>query len=791
MDGKLLARNILCALGTGVIINLGISTTAYASENQNDYSEKQNVVVSDNTQQRQMERIRQISQEIADINARLSQLTEELNRYNEQLNTAQIDDNPQIDIDNIESFNENRQLEKQSRISSENTQEFANDFNTVSDAETVKSDNSIQDNSDIAGEKKSEPIQITSRQIHQKELIQNNLSDNKKKIEQSASKPKERYIAENRDTAINNERKNILFNYDENGFKTGRIPSYSTAESRNLNTSKTVQINDVQNMASSENNTVNVTNKKDGAELFSTDNRTVPANSNINENRNINMDSKRGDAVLTSNEKILATNEIENRIENIADKRQNSFMNGKKNNLNYGLQQEQKKYISSEYINRNRNISRVQQNSGVQIERNEESITENEDNVIEFKKITMLDRFNASAPSWTYEYFSNLDKAGLLYPDKDFNLNNLSRREGAILTARSYNLYKIQSRRNQYVTNGNNKYNRDTTIINDINILMKEFSQEVKALGYDVISEVSDTDIAYTTDYNWKIGGEIRYNYAKNGGSSKYDWDESRVRARLYGKKALSDNWNINVMLETDHNFLGNDDNLYSKSDDTDLDLSRIYVDGQMNWWDIPFYIELGKTYAYLGEGNVLDSDLEGLKIAANPDPDTLYSAGYGQVNDTEDMFYLEAYHKNRQYDYLAGFYRWDNYGNPANIYALGMNYYTGDFKLGGMYLKSDLADGSGAQDGYVLSARYKEVFPWIPNTYEFDLKYYNMAGNTYINHTMNGVGSYMDGFSGWGAMAYYALAENWLLGLEYYDLKDKTTGEKGRTAWVQLSWYF
>ena len=188
----MLARNILCALGTGVIINLGISTTAYASENQNDYSEKQNVVVSDNTQQRQMERIRQISQEIADINARLSQLTEELNRYNEQLNTAQIDDNPQIDIDNIESFNENRQLEKQSRISSENTQEFANDFNTVSDAETVKPNNSIQDNSDIAGEKKSEPIQITSRQIHQKELIQNNLPDNKEKIDQSVSKPKER-----------------------------------------------------------------------------------------------------------------------------------------------------------------------------------------------------------------------------------------------------------------------------------------------------------------------------------------------------------------------------------------------------------------------------------------------------------------------------------------------------------------------------------------------------------------------------------------------------------------------
>ena len=37
MDGKLLARNILCALGTGVIINLSFTTTAHASENQNEY----------------------------------------------------------------------------------------------------------------------------------------------------------------------------------------------------------------------------------------------------------------------------------------------------------------------------------------------------------------------------------------------------------------------------------------------------------------------------------------------------------------------------------------------------------------------------------------------------------------------------------------------------------------------------------------------------------------------------------------------------------------------------------
>lgn len=785
MDGKLLARNILCALGTGVIINLSFATTAHASENQNEYT-GQPAVVDDSaqqTKQQQLERIRRISQEIADINARLSQLTEELNRYNEQLNNTQVETNPQIDIDNVESFNENRQLKKTSKIPQENGQDIQNDFTSAKDVVAPEPDiktGSVQPTSAAIETKESAPLRITSKQIHQnnRSIPQENPAeaaansvDKEKKIEKA--EPKERYIAENREAVINGERRNITFGYDENGFKTNR----SAYNSSMVNTAKTVQsVNSKQTQA-----VINASK---------TGGNTV-ANNSINENKNVVIDTERRSVSPSSSGSEFKIDEFSAEPVQKTGNNQILTADTKANGTDYNLQQSGRKYISSADILRNRNISKAQQRSGVQIERNEDVITENEDNVIDFKKITMLDRFNASAPSWTYEYFSNLDKAGLLYPDKDFNLNNLSRREGAILTARSYNLYKIQSRRNQYVTNGNREHDKDTIIINDINVLMKEFAPEVKALGYDIISEVSDTDIAYTTDYNWKIGGEIRYNYAKNGGSPKYDWNESRVRARLYGKKALSDNWNVNVMLETDHNFLGNDDNLYSKSDDTDLDLSRIYVDGQMNWWNIPFYIELGKTYAYLGEGNVLDSDFEGLKIAANPDPNTLYSAGYGQVNDTEDMFYLEAYHKNRQYDYLAGFYRWDNYGNPANIYALGMNYYTGDFKLGGMYLKSDLADGSGAQDGYVLSARYKEVFPWIPNTYEFDLKYYNMAGNTYINHTMNGVGSYMDGFSGWGAMAYYTLAENWLLGLEYYDLKDKTTGEDGKTAWVQLSWFF
>ena len=425
-------------------------------------------------------------------------------------------------------------------------------------------------------------------------------------------------------------------------------------------------------------------------------------------------------------------------------------------------------------------------NKKVSIENNYMVNMEN-DNFIDLDNMNMLDRFNSKAPLWTYEHFEKLSIEGLLYPDKDFNLKALTRREAAILTARSYNLYKIKQRREQYETNTIKQ--QDRFISNDIDTLMREFYPEVKALGYDIVSEVTNTNVQYKQDYAWKIGGEIRYDYVKNTGSPKYEWDDSRLRVRLYGEKALSEDWILHTMLESDKSFI--DDSIYTQERDGDIDLSRLYLETNQEWWGVPFNFEIGKTYAYLGDGNVLDSDFKGIKVSAEATQNTNYLLGYGKVNDTEDMLYAEILNRNKDYDYLAGIYKWDNYGNPDIIKAFGMNYYTGNYTFGGMYLTSDLKDGSGADDGYVLSARYGRNISWIPHTFEFDVKYYNMAGNTYINHTMSGLGGYMDGFSGWGTMAYYTLAENLVLGLEYYDLEDKTTNEKGKTIWASLTYGF
>ena len=781
MDGKLLARNILCALGTGVIINLSFATTAHASENQNEYT-GQPAVVDDSaqqTKQQQLERIRRISQEIADINARLSQLTEELNRYNEQLNNTQVETNPQIDIDNVESFNENRQLKKTSKISQENRQDIQDDFASVKDVAELGSDiKTVQSAGTVAETKKNEPIHITSEQIHRNNQIllpekttgtainSVNKEGQTEKVEQ-----KDRYIAENREAAINSERRNITFNYDENGFKINHLT-------------------DNHSMMDTERAELGINSKQTHEVMSSaeTGGNTVRKN-NINENKNVVFDTER-QSVLPG--RISSEYKIDEFSEKPAQKIENKQIltaDTKENGRNYNLQQNEKKYISSADIIRNRNISKAQQHSDVQIERNEAVMMNDNDKVLDLTKLSMLGRFNSPAPVWTYEYFDKLSVEGLLYPDDDFNLNNLTRREAAILTARSYNLYRIRARHVAADSSAGDN-NRFKFASDDINILMKEFAPEVRALGYNIISEVTDTSVNYKTEWDWKYEGEIRYSASKNGGSPRYDWSDSRVYARIFGQKAIADDWTVNALLESEYNFLDDDDSLREKYDG-DVELSRIYLQGKKNWWNIPFTIDLGKTYAYLGDGNVLDGDFEGVKISADVTPNANYTIGYGRVNDTETAYYLEALTQNKNYNYLAGIYHWDNYNDPVTIAALGMNYYVDDWTLGGMYLNSSLADGSGAENGYVLTARYKQHFAWVPHSYDFILKYYNMAGNTYINHTMNGVGSYMDGFSGWGAMFNYTLAEDLVLSLEYYDLEDKTTGEKGKTAWAQLSWFF
>ena len=79
----------------------------------------------------------------------------------------------------------------------------------------------------------------------------------------------------------------------------------------------------------------------------------------------------------------------------------------------------------------------------------------------------------------------------------------------------------------------------------------------------------------------------------------------------------------------------------------------------------------------------------------------------------------------------------------------------------------------------------------WRPGAQMGYLKYYYQPRATYVEHTMNGMADYMDGFRGWGAGYNYTLKKDWLLSVELYRLQDLQTHAYNNTVWVALTYYF
>ena len=101
------------------------------------------------------------------------------------------------------------------------------------------------------------------------------------------------------------------------------------------------------------------------------------------------------------------------------------------------------------------------------------------------------------------------------------------------------------------------------------------------------------------------------------------------------------------------------------------------------------------------------------------------------------------------------------------------------------------MADRDGNKHGFVGTVSIGKVKSWKPGTQELDFKYYYQPKGTYIAHTMTGLADYMVGFKGPGIMYHRTLFPNVVLNMEYYMLQELTSGDKGRTWWTDVTWYF
>lgn len=271
--------------------------------------------------------------------------------------------------------------------------------------------------------------------------------------------------------------------------------------------------------------------------------------------------------------------------------------------------------------------------------------------------------------------------------------------------------------------------------------------------------------------------GEIRYHYAFNSGSKRWDRDSSGIRIYLGADTALNKDWHAYSILEGRKSLVN-----YNN----EFKLSRLYVVGRVG----TSMVKAGSFGYLMAEGNIYDSGFDGIR--ADFRGPVKYTVSYGETDYTKETKIATARYEDFDYNLEAGGYHYQTEDNKKNtIWTLGGNYNFSNFSVGAMILSSSLKDRNGNGNGYVLSLNYGDLKTWRPGTYGIFAKYYDQPKGTYIAHGMNGMGGAMEGFKGYGLGTNYTLKENFVAGIEYYRLTDKISREKGDTWWGHLTHYF
>ena len=363
---------------------------------------------------------------------------------------------------------------------------------------------------------------------------------------------------------------------------------------------------------------------------------------------------------------------------------------------------------------------------------------------------------------WAYASLAKLEQGSILAADKDFDGNKIITR------------YEMAQLVGDALAN-KDKYNADVQQ-NVLPKLSAEFAEELKNFGVRIGKlEAAEDNVNFTA--------QIRWHYVDNYRSKHDSSDDHQLRSRIYINGKVNETWDYHAMLENKQDF-------HTNAEEGKTGFERAYVTGPIGGAKVT----AGAFGNLMAEGNIYDTNFDGIKFEFG---DVIkYSLLYGEADIERDnkMFVATASYKDYDYDAAVGYHR-INYdeGNPADntIWSAVGNYDFGNYSLGAMYLRASQKDAHGDQNGYVLTFKHGRVKAWKAHTYEIYTKYYEQPVNTYLAHTMTGLAGYMDGFMGYCIGAQYALAEYTILGIEYYDLRDKITDEKNKTIWTQVIFDF
>ncbi len=376
------------------------------------------------------------------------------------------------------------------------------------------------------------------------------------------------------------------------------------------------------------------------------------------------------------------------------------------------------------------------------------------------------------AGHWAYDAVNKLAAAGVVdgYPDGTYGGDKLMTR---------YEMAQIVAKA---MAKGAN-----------VDKLAAEFADELDSLGVRVANLEKKAD-------NVKITGQARFSYKDVDGD--VDGDNAALRTRLWVNGQVNEDWTYTGMFENTQTFHGMDstgkDDLGTHGDDK-VELKRAYVEGRLGGMDVT----AGRWNEVTFTGNVLDTNIDGVKLAYGDKVQVFGMAAKGADNDnvtylldSEDRLYVAGVTADMgAVDAYAAYFTTDA-NEGKDIWNVGVSYnFAPDFTLAAEYMRGDdeYVDGAG-KDGWYADLAWKGATADEPGSYGLHVGYFDQSANAYISPTTDGFDSVLHDNGGYKGMVYgasYTFAKNIVGVFNYYDFESQVGSKDADTMFTELYFTF
>ena len=380
------------------------------------------------------------------------------------------------------------------------------------------------------------------------------------------------------------------------------------------------------------------------------------------------------------------------------------------------------------------------------------------------------------AGHWAYDAVNKLAAAGVVdgYPDGTYGGDKLMTR---------YEMAQIVAKA---MAKGAN-----------VDKLAAEFADELDSLGVRVANLEKKAD-------NVKITGQFRASYKDVSGD--VDGDSAALRSRLWVNGQVNENWTYTGMFQ-------NTQDISNESGDDKVELTRAYLEGRLGGLDVT----AGRWNEVTFTGNVLDTNIDGVKVAYGDNVKVFGMAAKGASSDnveylfdSEDRLYVAGVTADMgAVDAYAAYFKTDA-DDEKEIWNVGASYnFAPDFTLAAEYMRGDKDYYNTDKDGWWADLAWKGASADEPGSYGLHVGYFDQSANAYITPTTDGFYTgqtltdvsgkdyvvndtvFDQGYKGWNVGASWAPAKNIVAVVNYYDFEGKENGVDAETIFSELYFTF